>query len=159
MRARARVVATVFGVLLAAAMPAPAQAYHVDVLVLVTGTGTIDPGLDATSQPRTLVLSGVGTGFGNHGFFATYSCFFVVEETTGSLSSGSGTASSGCGYVWCNSSVAARSLMTLTLTCPPPSPGSTQTTSGTLSCTLTPKTVNPVTAVDVLCHGWATIVP
>jgi len=157
MTARARIAAAALGVL-AAAMPAPAHAFDYEYIVLVTGSGTVSPGLDTTTQSRTLEIAGVETGVGNHGFLASNFCVFVVQES-GSLAAGSGTAAANCGYVWCGSSVAARTLMTLTLTCAPPSPGSTQTANGTLTCTLTPVNANPVTAVDVLCQGWATRVP
>ncbi|HEV2889299.1 MAG TPA: hypothetical protein VGX28_02905 [Frankiaceae bacterium] len=144
---RARVLAV--AVATVAAVAAPSHAYETDDLY-VTGSGVYDVALDTTSRPHGLSIYGNATGIGNHGILASYPCVLYVAESAGTLAAGAGQAHGSCGYVWCLDSISARTGLVLTLTCPP------GTTTGSLTCVLTPAAVGPVRNVAVDCQGSVT---
>jgi hypothetical protein len=125
----------------------PAVARPADEAV-VTGSGTISPGLGATPSNQSFSFNGTGTVVGTDGVAATFSCS-ANGTGFGNVAGGVGNFSGSCGPV-------AFSDCTLVLSAGVVSFACTETGSPAREaqgeCQFTPSNVNPVTAYTVICE-------
>lgn len=83
----------------AIALAAPAaQAANADAAV-ITGAGTITPGLTATPGPQTVSFGGNAIVVGTHSTGGTFGCSFGGNDLAGSYAEGAGTVSGFCGPI------------------------------------------------------------
>lgn len=88
------IVAAVFAPLMASMAP-PANAASADTFV-ITGGGTISPGLTATGTPQAFNFSGDGTNVGTNGVAVGVHCDGTGNDAIGSIALGEGNETLTC---------------------------------------------------------------
>ena len=133
----------------------PAAAAEADAFV-ITGSGTIFPGLGAVPTPppgggQAINFTGTATTVGTHGVPGTYSCSFSGTDINGSAALGVGTVSGSCGPIGFTTCFFARVTAVVAVVCAdtaiPPVRGAAAV------CAFTPVDVNPTTRYNLICAG------
>lgn len=132
-------------VLAVTAWAPPAGAAQADVLVL-QGSGTFSPPLDATPTTRSISAFATLTVVGTDGIGSSYACLVTGTEL-GVVAGGVGYVGANCGPVACLPFVWARAGLHATWTCTGP------TTVWQAVCTLTYHQVLPTFSFDMACLG------
>ena len=125
----------------------PAGAAQANAM-LVTGSGTISPGLTVIPTGQSLSFTGTATMVGTYGLAARYSCSWS-GSATGSLAAMTGTISGNCGPVTFHVCVFVSLAPRVKIACPQSSPSGFTA----FDCTFTPVDVNPTTKYNLMCEG------
>jgi len=95
---RAVAIATAIASPAIVAIAPSAQAANADVAV-ITGAGTISPGLTAVPTPQSVSFNGNALTVGTNGVAANYGCSFNGNDLDGSYAEGAGLVSGSCGPI------------------------------------------------------------
>ncbi|HEX8002036.1 MAG TPA: hypothetical protein VF519_05010 [Mycobacteriales bacterium] len=98
MRLRAAAVAVAATTAVVPAAAPPAHAAWADLLI-VTGAGTISPGLTEVPRAQSISFSGAATAIGSDGIPATWACAWSATGLNDTVAAGFGSASGSCGPV------------------------------------------------------------
>lgn len=129
---------------------------HADVS-LITGSGTISPGLGVFPVPQSISFTGTATAVGTTGpGVTTLSCSFSGTDPAGSAAAGAGTVSGNCGHLNFSLCVFVRQGPHVTVTCT--STGS-HTGGAVAECVFEPHAVLPTTSYDLVCTAVSVLAP
>lgn len=129
----------------------PASAAYVDIAV-ITGSGTISPGLSPTVQSQSISFSGTATVVGTDGLPGTYSCNFTGTGF-GNMLGGTGNVAGNCGPVNFPACTFVFTGVHVTVGC------AVDIGVGAADCVFTPVDVNPTTRYNLVCGAFLVQVP
>lgn len=132
--------------LLTVTTPAAVSAVHVDT-GLIQGSGTITPGLGASTTPQAMSFAGTLTAVSTRGVGATYGCAWAGDWITVALA-GVGAVAGACGPIVFETCVGVLAGPALDLVCQRPSTG---VSPWEIACVFRPHQTNPVTSYDLTC--------
>lgn len=134
----------------ALAMPAlitsPAEAADAGVFI-ISGSGTISPGLTPVPDDQSINFSGTATVIGTQS--GSYGCSFSGNDPAGSTAAGSGTVSGGCGPISNLTCTFVRVAGVVQVVCV----DAAGTRVAEATCVFTPTDVNPTTRYTLTCVG------
>ena len=139
---------------LAMTAASPASAAEACVFV-ITGSGTISPGLSAVPTPQSISFTGTMTCVGTSGVGTTYPCSFTGTDPVGSEAAGAGQVSGNCGPYGFPSCQFVRVGVAVEVVCVDVA----GTRVATATCVFTPVDVNPTTKYNLVCAGEYVDVP
>jgi len=124
---------------------------------VITGSGTISPGLGPVPAAQSVSFTGTATVVGTDGILATYGCSFSGTDLAGSLLEGVGTVSGACGPLAFNTCVFLRIAAEVQVVCADVTvdPGAPSAAVGAGVCVFVPTSSNPVTTYDLICAAAA----
>lgn len=125
----------------------PAAAAGAD-LAVITGSGTISPGLNETPRPQSISFTGTATVVGTDGVLATFGCSFTGSDLAGSVAEGVGTVAGACGPIAFPTCAFARVGVEVQVAC-----ASTTPSVGAAVCIFTPNNTNPTTSYGLICEA------
>jgi hypothetical protein len=123
----------------------PAVALGEDVGV-VTGGGSISPGLGVTPANQTFHFSGTATVVGTDGVAASFSCSFDGSDSVGTAALGTGPFSGGCGPISFSNCTFVRATVAVVVAC---NDGVVKVAAG--ACVFVPSDVNPTKNYTLVC--------
>lgn len=130
----------------------PAAAANVDVAV-ITGSGTISPGLSVVPVPQSISFSGSATVVGTHGVLTTYGCSFSGSDINGSIAAGVGTVSGSCGPISFDTCVFVRVLDVVQVVCAGASASGPTVKGASAECVFQPNNTLPTTSYTLTCKA------
>ena len=110
---------------------------------VITGSGTISPGLTEIPTAQSIAFTGSATVVGTEGVLATYPCSFSGSDLAGSVTEGAGTVAGSCGPLVYDC-VFVRIGVEVQVVCP---------VAAAAVCVFTPTTTNPVRSYDLICSA------
>ena len=125
----------------------PATAAGADAMV-VTGSGTISPGLTLVPVSQSISFAGTATVAGTHGVLATYSCSFSGTLIAG-VAGGAGSISGSCGPISFDVCFAVAVIGSWSIVC---QDGTRRSAQG-WECEFSPSDTLPTTRYTLLCTG------
>ncbi|HEX8004145.1 MAG TPA: hypothetical protein VF519_15765 [Mycobacteriales bacterium] len=117
---------------------------------VITGSGTISPGLTAVPTPQSVSFTGTATSVGTTAVPGSYPCSFSGTDTLGSAAEGVGTVSGSCGPFAFTNCQFVRIVGVVVVVCPPQ--GNPPRTAVAV-CAFQPTNVNPTTRYNLVCAG------
>lgn len=136
---------------MSAATPASAAGANT---VVISGSGTISPGLTHVPADQWVTFTGTATVTGTNGVLATYSCSFGGNVFDATVVAGLGYVSGSCGPIDFTNCQWLHQFGHASIVCV-----DTRVTLAQLECVFSPTNVLPATQYSVLCAGTWTRVP
>ena len=127
---------------------------HVDQAV-ITGSGSISPGLGAVPEEQSISFDGSALTVGTDGVLVTFPCSFAGTDLAGSAATGLGTVSGACGPLFFELCVFVRVTVAVAVVC---ATTTDHTGPGEAECIFRPHDTLPTTSYDLVCDARTAIV-